>query len=49
MKEDLKEQLRSLRSGPEGARIREGIAQITRPAQSSSAAKKLELPAAVAQ
>jgi sarcosine oxidase, subunit alpha len=49
MKADLKEQLRSLRSGPEGARIREGIAQITRPAQSSSAAKKLELPAAVAQ
>jgi sarcosine oxidase, subunit alpha len=31
-KKDLKEQLRSLRSGPEGARIREGIAQITRPA-----------------
>ncbi|MDW7671888.1 MAG: FAD-dependent oxidoreductase [Bacillota bacterium] len=49
MKADLKEQLRSLRSGPEGARIREGIAQITRPAQPFSAAKKLEIPAAVAQ
>jgi len=32
-KQDLKEQLRSLRSGPEGARIREGMAQITRPSE----------------
>ena len=31
-KMDLKEQLISLRSGPEGARIRQGIEQITRPA-----------------
>jgi sarcosine oxidase, subunit alpha len=43
-KKDLKEQLRSLRSGPEGARIREGIAQITRPA----AKEELEEAAAAA-
>ncbi len=38
-KTDLKEQLRSLRSGPEGARIRQGIEQITRQAPGNASRK----------
>ena len=43
---DLKEQLKSLRSGPEGARIRQGIEQITRPAPKVTPHKRHNMAAA---
>lgn len=43
---DLKEQLKSLRSGPEGARIRQGIEEITRPAPKVAPNKRHDLAAA---
>lgn len=45
-KMDLKEQLTSLRSGPEGARIRQGIEQITRPAPERATGKRHAMTAA---